>query len=86
MKEYKKVKFVENFRQVWTYANARDDGLTTERIEELYLHGEYSCSFNALEDRVSGNVGFVYHDSGNDYFEKEDDNWTIPSDCFEFLD
>ena len=84
-KNYKKVKFSEKFRYEWISGVAIDEGISKELAEASYLHGEYKDSFKELEDRVSGQIGFVYHDSGRDYFEKEDDNWLIPENCFEFI-
>ena len=84
-KNYKKVKFSENFRSDWISGVALEDSISEDLAEAAYLHGEYKDSFKELEERVAGQIGFVYHDGGSDYFEKEDDNWSIPESCFEFV-
>ncbi|AUR92746.1 hypothetical protein NVP1176O_44 [Vibrio phage 1.176.O._10N.261.55.F5] len=86
MRDYIKVKFADDFRQQWIAGFASIDGDSEDLTEAAYLHGDYAESFKELTDRVSGQIGFVYHDDGNDYFEQVDDNWSIPETCFEFLD
>ena len=85
-KEYKKVRFSKSFRAEWISGVAEQEGISNDYAEAIYLHGEYKQSFIELEERIAGNIGFVYEDNGGDYFEMEDDDWSIPEGCFEYLD
>ena len=85
MEVYLKVKFNKEFKADWLAYVASDENMTIEEAESSYLCDKYGKSFHDLNDRVAGNVGFVKYSGNNDYFEIGDDNWCIPSECFEFL-